>query len=231
MKTNVTDIYNPSNINSTPMGRGLLSYLVSLGLIGTGQGAIVDKFVKDKVAPDLVNDPVRKNLENRMQSKGIKLLTAKDVATKMYKNPSLEKEFENMENAFYSPSMNGIYLGKNLKRNAILAHEMGHAEDPKLLSALNSLGKLVGGSSTLVSAFVRPQATARLAAKIGTLGYGGTLSSELSASARGYKMLGDAGEKKFSEKIQAGSGVPTYILSALLPAMTYKGRKLLGAFK
>lgn len=232
MKTNVTDMYNPNTVNATPMmGRGLLSYLLSLGVIGTGQGLIVDKFVKDRVAPDLVNDPVRKNLESRMQAKGIKLLTAKDVAEKIYKNPSLEKEIENMENAFYHSNSNGIYLGKNLKRNGILAHEMGHAEDPKLLTTLNPLGKMVSGGATLVSAFVRPQSAARLAAKIGTLGYGGTLASEISASTRGYKMLGDAGAEKFSDKIQAASGLPTYILSALLPAMTYKGRKFLGAFK
>lgn len=228
MKNNINDIENLGRVNAAPAGRGLLSYLISTGVIGTGQGAIIDKFVRDNNVDTVAEEPIRQKLLERMEQKGIKLLTPKDLSNG---NPEIEKQLQTMENAFYHPGKKGIFLGNNFKRNAILAHEMGHAEDPALLTKLNPLSKSIGAMGTLAAAFIRPQSQARLAAKLGTLGFGGTLASEGSASTRGYKMLGDAGAEKFSDKIQAASGLPTYILSALLPAMTYKGRKFLGAFK
>lgn len=228
MKSKNNNLESLSSINDTPMGRGLLSYLVSKGIIGTGQSVIINNFVKDKEFKNFDEDPIRANLLKRMEEKGVKLLTPKDLSNG---NPLKEKDLSSMRNAFYYPAKKGIFLGNDFRRNAILAHEMGHSEDPSILTTINPIGKSLGTMGALATAIVRPQAQAKLAAKLGTLGFGGTLASEASASTRGYNILGDAGEQKFSEKIQAASGLPTYILSALLPAMTYKGRKLLGAFK
>lgn len=211
---------------SQSTGRGPLAMALATILIGTGQGAIVDKYVRDNGRT--ADATIRKNLEERMKSKGTKILTAKELANG---NPLQEKTYSEMENAFYSPHHKGIFLGKDFKRNAILAHEMGHSEDPALLTSINPWGKFVGSVGGLTASIIRPQKAARLAAIIGSLGLGGTLASETSASVRGYNILGDAGEKKFSEKIQAASGLPTYALAALLPGLTYKGRKWLGAFK
>ena len=100
MKNNINDIENLGRVNAVPAGRGLLSFLISTGVIGTGQGAIVDKFVRDNNVDTVAEEPIRQKLLERMEQKGIKLLTPKDLSNG---NPEIEKQLQTMENAFYHP--------------------------------------------------------------------------------------------------------------------------------
>jgi len=213
---------------ASSVGRGLVSLYAAAILQSAGTHATSSLSRSGDKDVDRTKDPVRDHLLNRMESRGTKMLTEEDLVAAGLLSPN---STSSIENAFYAPKQRGIYLGKNYKGNSTLAHEIGHSEDPAILTKANIAGKSVGLLGTLLAATLRPQAAARLAAKLGTVGYGGTLASETSASLRGYKIMGEAGEQDFGQRLKAAGGLPSYMLAALMPAITYKGRKLLGAFK
>ena len=205
----------------------ILGYITHL-VAGKGIDKINDSYVglipEENVAPET---QVRKNLENRVKEKGVRLVTAKQLALG---NPKKEKELNELKNAFYDRSNNTIFLGKGMKGNSTLAHEMGHAEDPAFFSTLNYRGRQGTALGSLIAALGK-RSIAKFGVGLGALGGASTLTSEGSASARGFKMLGEAGENSFKEKLKAAEGLPTYMLASLLPLITYKGKKLLGGFK
>jgi hypothetical protein len=203
---------------------GYITHLAAnLGIKGINKG-YVGLLPEENEVPDT---QVRKNLEDRVREKGVRLVTAKQLALG---NPEKEKELNELKNAFYMPRSKSIFLGKGSKGNATLAHEMGHAEDPEFFSTLNYGGKKGTALGSLIAALGK-RSVAKFGVGLGALGGASTLTSEGSASARGFKMLDEAGETDFMEKLKAGRGLPTYMLYSLLPLVTYKGKKLLGGFK
>lgn len=213
-----------ANQGSTMQGRGLFAYLASMGLTTTA-GKLTTPLAHTVEPAE--GDSVRKNLLERMYKNNVDLLTAADLSNG---NPDVQKNIEKIENAFYIPAKRAIFLGKNFKGNATLAHEMGHMEDPKWLTQANITGKAVGGVGAMLAAVLGSKRSSKAAALAGSLGFGGTLASEVSASGRGYKIMEDAGEEDVMSKLKTMGGLPSYVMAGLSPLLTYKFRKGFGAF-
>jgi hypothetical protein len=94
----------------------------------------------------------------------------------------------------------------------------------------NLAGKHLPGLGAITALASSDQNTSGAAAALGTLGGLSTLTSELDASRRGFKMLRGAGGSR-AQALKAFIGVPTYALSTAMPWLAYKGKEMMGGFK
>lgn len=122
-----------------------------------------------------------------------------------------------------------IRMAKGQRGPGALAHEMGHAQNPRLARA-GVHAKNFSGLGTLTALGSANQDVARTGAATGTALGGLNLLSELDASRRGFKMLRGVGAGR-GAALKAFIGIPTYALATAIPALAYKGKQLMGGFK
>jgi hypothetical protein len=114
----------------------------------------------------------------------------------------------------------------------ILAHEAGHATQPKLLRspilrAGGALAGLGGLGTTLISS---EQERGKLGAQVATAGTAPVLAAEVDASIRGIARMRRAGYKGL-KSLSPGAGLVTYGAAAAVPTLAYKIKKGLGGYK
>lgn len=142
----------------------------------------------------------------------------------------------------------GALFGKNIgvvraaphAHPGILAHELGHLRQGKTdVGLFNAAPKALGNIGFLASLFQNNEADSALASGASAIMHGVTLQSELSASAKGRRMLLDTmaampTRPQSSTMRRVGrspfAGVPTYALAAAAPILTHLTRKHFGAF-
>lgn len=163
---------------------------------------------------------IRASLEKAAASKGVKIS---------------ESEFSPYGPGAYVDSSKSIHITPKTKdyfKPGILAHELGHVEQSKLLrsGAMHGIGKIGVGASGLTAAFTGNESTAKKAALAGAGLSAGVIASEISATARGIKHLRKGGIKGL-RSLTPGVGLATYAAMAATPALTYKVKKALGGYR
>jgi len=127
----------------------------------------------------------------------------------------------------------------------ILAHELGHAKQfnkpgrgMKLLNMMQGPTRALQmtGLTSLPQMFIDDEKTAGQAAGIGTALGAPVLAHEIDASRRGRNLLKKAAKKSgtklsFIKSLAPYKGVPTYLLAAMMPYLSYKYLKNSGAYK
>lgn len=150
--------------------------------------------------------------------------------------------------AAYVPSLNTVWANPGIKDDAghILAHELGHARQRKLL--LDRWFKTLRGAGAAATAygglapFLRSDPdNARNDALIGTAGMLPTLGVEFDASLRGSNLMkrlaqqeGTWSKMKLLDKLKyrlgAFKGFPSYLAAAALPLASYGTMRGLGGY-
>lgn len=117
----------------------------------------------------------------------------------------------------------------------ILAHEMGHVTGPKWLSGKGSvffrrMAPRTNVLSSVGALAADDQGTAQTIANVGSALHLPTLVSEIDASRRGSKLLKTVGGLKGMSRAKAYTGLPTYILHALVPQLAVQSKGALGGY-
>jgi len=116
----------------------------------------------------------------------------------------------------------------------VLAHELGHASRGRMVGRLNFLGKPALMAGAFGAATMNDEDAAKKATVAGTAGGLITALTEIDASRQGSKILRHAKANAPDPKLLKGNpyvGVPTYLLSALLPLATFYTKKSLGGYR
>jgi hypothetical protein len=138
---------------------------------------------------------------------------------------------DDMPSAFH-PGTQEININPKDKSAPVLAHELGHKEGMKKYPALTKahrLGMVAGLLGSTGVPLLDNKEHSTNSAILGTLGFGTVLGSELDASTRGYKMLRNLGRSRLSA-LKSFIGVPTYLATALVPALEHKWKEHKGGF-
>lgn len=109
----------------------------------------------------------------------------------------------------------------------IIAHELGHALQHRAWWPIRTAANIAAGYTSLPILFSDDENKARRAANV-TTGLGAvTLANELEASIRGARMMA---KNKIPGRFKAFLGIPTYLLTALMPQIAYKTKKHFGGY-
>ncbi len=132
----------------------------------------------------------------------------------------------------YDPNTSAIAT-KNPASPKILSHEIGHgmswgkAKNKALKTNIYRGSKALGPLAGLIPLLSTDKETAQKGA---IAGYGLSLpmlAEELKASHKGSKLLKGLGKSKWGSYL----GIPSYLLTAGYPAITYKVKDMLGGYK
>ena len=128
---------------------------------------------------------------------------------------------------------------------SMVAHELGHAQQynkggrgMKLLNMAQTPARLamMSGLTSFPQMFIDDEKTAGQAAAIGTAMGAPVVAHEIDASRKGRNLLKKAAQKSgtklsFLKSLAPYKGVPTYLLAAMMPYLSYKYLKSKGAYK
>lgn len=113
-----------------------------------------------------------------------------------------------------------IGSGAGFNSTGTIAHEMGHAlQSKRLMSAAARATPYLRGSALLpaIDAAMRDDSDGGAGAILGTAMHLPVVAAEVDASYRGSKLLGGS----LKNRLTAFRGVPTYLMAAATPALTY----------
>jgi hypothetical protein len=140
-------------------------------------------------------------------------------------------------------TVNGVIQPRRVQNvhAGVLAHELGHASRGRLVGSLNALGKPALLAGAVGAATLNDEEAAKKSMLAGTVGGLATALTEIDASRQGSKILRHAKTLPNYKYMTGGFkrgfrgspyvGVPTYLLSALLPLATFYTKKSLGGYR